>query len=1165
MKKTLQFIKLMSRLVFYGTIFQIICFSLLLANKGDAQINHSANAVSMDLRQVNLNISTGSYNLREVFELIENNTDFKFFYDKKTLRQSNAIEFEAGSTSLYQILLEVSRQSSLHFKQVNKNINVKIIEKSQVDVVRIEVTDVEQIVSITGKITSSDSPDGLPGVNVVIKGTNQGTVSDINGNYSIEVAGEQTVLVFSSIGYASEEVLVGNRTIIDMEMMADITQMDEVIVVGYGTQERAKLTGSVSSVKSDDIDFIPTSNLSNVLAGRAPGVQVVQSSGFAGAPSSISIRGSAAIAGSAPLYVIDNVIKAREDFDALDPNEVASISFLKDAAMAAIYGARAANGVVLVTTRTGATGKPVFNYKSFFTTSRTTKPLPRYTATEELEYINSVAETFGNPMPISDEIFRYFEDRNYELNDYIWQNPSSQQHNLSVNGGTESISYFMMLGTNTDKGSFTNTDYSRYNFRSNVTAKITKDLSVNLNISGNKRVTNRFYWPYDWDGGEGFELSDFYRTTFNWTRLFPFFVDADGNPTDDRENGFPIGRGAWNPVLMLENGNYRKIDRNSINGIIRVDYNIPFVKGLSTSLMANYSFDSRNQKNFVIHNRSYLFQQGSATNPYVPGPIDPTRLNVHNLSRAFEGIDESATFSDNYQLNWFLNYEQEFGDHKVVGTAIYEQSALTWKTFSGSADGLLTSNVDQIFNASTDTQRRYFNGSEMVSGRASWIGRGRYEYQSKYIAEFSVRYDGSHRFPKETRWGLFPSGSVAWRISDEGFFDLPKVSDLKIRASVGSTGDDNIAPFQFQNNFVPSGGYVFGNTLYNGIRAGTPPNPNITWAKMIAYNAGLDFGLFNDKLIGSFDYFHNNRYDLLRQRIRVIPGTYGAPLSDENYAEIDVSGFEFSMSYRDKIGKIDYHIGANVGYAKDKVVMIDEAVGLEDWRSAIGHPVNRIWGYRTAGIIRDQATLDALPAGFTQFGREPMLGVILFEDIRGPNRLEGSDGIVDLNDQDWLSDNAIPRINYGVHGGMSWKNLKIDFLFQGVGRFDKIVRTQNTPNGGVFQTGDRPYFPLWVDRWRPDRPNAPYPRAGAWGLEEFGWGPSDFWMRSGAYLRLKNLNVAYDLPFQWMKSNNINMQIFFNGTNLFVISAFKEYDPEQDRLDSFPLMKSFTGGINVRF
>ena len=1156
--KLIRLLIMLSKLTFYGIFIQIFTFSVLLAAEGNAQQQLSVHDVIIDL---NVNNAT----LEEVFKAIELKTQYNFLYDKKTLKNEKRVSINKKNSTVAEILLDISKTSDLKFKQINKTINVNrkdgLFGNKKSDL-EIEV----QTRTISGKITSSEDNLGMPGINVVIKGTSQGTVTDVDGNYKLDVPeNPETILVFSSVGYQTVEVTIGNRSIIDVVLDPDIHALQEIVVVGYGTQKKVSLTGSVAAVNSDEIESIPTSNLSNTLAGRAPGVTIVQTSGFVGSNSNITIRGNGSLHGTSPLYVIDNVVKTKADFDALDPNEVETISFLKDAATAAIYGARSANGVVLVTTKKGKVGKAVFNYKGFFTSVSPTKPLQRYTATQELEYINDHAATFDNPLPITQEIFDYFKDKNYELNDYIWRDPSSQQHNLSVNGGNDMITYYMMIGENTSKGSYTNTDYSRYNFRSNITAKITKDLKVNLNISGNKRVTDRFYWPYDNDNGEGFELSDFYRTTFNWSRLYPYFVDEQGNPTTDQVNGLPINSGGWNPVLMLTDGSYRKIIYNTFNGIFRVDYDLPFVKGLSTSLMANYSFDSRNQKNFVLFNKAYTFQRASATNPYVPGPVDPNQISIHNLSRAYQGIDESANYGDNYQLDWFLNYENTFGKHDISGTLVYEQAGFVGKEFSGSANELLTTKVDQIFATSTDTERRYFNGSESENGRASWIGRAHYEYGGKYIAEFSFRYDGSYKFPEDTRWGFFPSGSMAWRISEENFYNIPILNDLKIRASVGSTGDDNVAAFQYQYNYVPASGYVFGSSLYNGITAGTPPNPDITWEKMLAYNFGVDFGMFDNKLTGEFDYFYNHRYDILSQRIRVIPGTYGASLSSENYAEVDVKGFEFSLNYSNRVGQVTYSIGANMGYAKDKVMKLDEPAGLEDWRSAIGHPQNRLWGYLSEGIIRNQATLDALPSDFKQFGRDPMLGVLLFKDIRGANRTEGADGIIDANDQTWLSDNAIPRINYGISMNLAWKGLSVDVLFQGVGQYDKIVKTQNNPTGGVFQVGGRPYFELWTERWTPETPDAPYPRAGDWGMEEFGWAPSDFWIRSGAYVRLKNLNIAYDLPIHWLSEHNVNMQLFVNGVNLFVISAFKEYDPEQDRLDSYPIMKSYTGGLNIKF
>ena len=322
--------------------------------------------------------------------------------------------------------------------------------------------------------------------------------------------------------------------------------------------------------------------------------------------------------------------------------------------------------------------------------------------------------------------------------------------------------------------------------------------------------------------------------------------------------------------------------------------------------------------------------------------------------------------------------------------------------------------------------------------------------------------------------------------------------------------------------------------------------------------------MLKGKLTGEFDYFYRHTYDILSTRIRVIPGTYGANLSQENYAQTDVKGFEIGLNYNDRIGDFKYSIGFNMGYAKDKIIVLDEPTGLAPWRSAIGQPQDRHMGYEAVGIIRDQAMLDALPENFTQFGRKPMLGTILYKDIRGTDWSSTEpDGKITDTDQIYLSNNKIPRINYGIPLSGEWKGISLDVLLQGVGAYDLMIRTMN--GGGVFQTGDRPYFELWTDHWTPTNPDAPYPRAGQWS-EEFGPAPSTFWMKNGAYMRLRNLNLGYSLPKKWLSPLQIqSCKLYVNGANLFVISPIKVMDPEQETLDSYPIMKTFSAGLNITF
>lgn len=1122
-----------------------------------------------------LKVSAGSYAQQitlkakdmpceSVFREITRQSGYQFFFNKRLIRNAHNVSVELNAVPVEKAIEICFAGQPFDFAIVNKTVVIR--KKSVQAVITVSESASAEVppVTIRGKI-ADEQGNALPGASVKIKGKNKITIANDEGVFSIEAdTGDR--LEVSFVGFETREIVVTNESSLEIILIAADRGLNELVVMGYSTQKKASLTGAVTTVQGNDIASIPVSNLSNTLAGRIPGATIINNSGFVGATSSIQIRGVGTFNSTAPLYVIDGVVRDKIAFDVLDPNEVESISILKDAASAAVYGARSANGVIVVKTKSGKAQKPQFSYTGTMATDRTTRPVQSYTATEELEYRMDEAETFGNVNPVTQEQLEYFKDKSFQLMDYIWKNPASQQHDFSINGGGDNITYYMMGGLNKANGSFKNTDYGRYNFRSNVTAKINDYMKLNFNLSGNQRVIDRFYWPYDSE--ESQTVADFYRATFNWTRLLPFFAEADGTPTMDTENGYPVSHGGWNPVQLVMNGGYRKIVYRTLNGIGRFDLKIPFIDGLSTSVQYNYTAGDRNSKALILHNKTYEFERLSPLqNPSLLGNVLLNNISIHNLSSNYEQITHAATFDRSYQFNWYLNYDKAFGKHTVSGLLVYERQKYSGNSINGAAGDLLTSSVDQIFNASTDPTRRSFNGSEFHNARASWVGRAHYEYDDRYIAEFSFRRDGSYLFPPETRWGFFPSGSAAWRISREKFFNIPFVSELKIRGSVGLLGNDgngDIAAFQFQNNFRPSGVYIFGDAVQNGIAAGTPPNVGITWEKSITYNGGVDFALFSGKLTGDFDYFYRKSYDIFYRRERVIPASYGAPLSNENYAEMDVRGFEVSLNYNSFIGNVRYSVGANMGYAKDKVLYIDEAAGLPAWRTAIGNPKDRILGYVSEGLIRDQKTLDDLPAGFTQWGRTPQLGVILYKDLRGADwENSAPNGKVDGFDQTYLSNNAIPRINYGVNLSAQWKGISVSTLFQGVGAYDRVLSTIN--GGGVFQVGGRPYFELWTKRWTPTNTDAKYPRAGGW-MEEYGAATSNFWMRNGAYVRLRNLNISYQLPQQWISLFKMHtFRVFFNGSNLFVISAIKEMDPEQATIDSYPVMKTFAGGVTITF
>ncbi|SFU67866.1 TonB-linked outer membrane protein, SusC/RagA family [Porphyromonadaceae bacterium KHP3R9] len=1117
-------------------------------------------------------IKSKTASIKEVCKEIEKGSDYVFiFSDNCEKLIDKQVNVEANSKDVTEVLNAVLSSTGLTYKILDKQIVVYKSTESAPSVA-VEQPDINIIQQpakkqITGKVVDAQG-DAIIGANIIEQGTTNGTVTDVNGNFSLDVENNATIRV-SYIGYLEQSIATAGQSVFNITLQEDTQALDEVVVVGYGTQRKVSITGSIASVKTEELQNIPASNLSNTLAGRASGVQIIGNSGLAGASSTIRIRGSFA----EPLYVIDGIIKDKAAFDALDANEVENVNFLKDAASAAVYGSSAGNGVVLITTKAGTLQKPRFEYKTSFSTSRTTQTMQGFTATEELEFLNNVAVTLGQEKPYGPDLFEYFKDKSYDINDLIWQNPSIQQHNLSVNGGSDRIKYYLALGYHDENGSYHNTDFKRYNFRSNVSTNITDRFKINFNLSGNQRNYNRWYWPYD--GAEDFIVSDWYRATFNWTRLYPFYVDEQGNPTND-PNDIPVKTtGGYHPPEIMLNGGYRNTQYRDLTGIIRFDLDLgEYIDGLSTSVQGHLSAADRNMKSFVVHNKWYIFQPASATNRFIPGPVDFSQVGIHNLSAGYENIQEDVNLRSSYQLNWFLNYDKRFDDHSISALVVYEQATSNGKNINGRAEQLLSRSIDQIYNASGDTQRRWFNGSESEFARASWIGRLNYNYADKYIAEFSFRYDGNYKFAPDKRWGFFPSFSAAWRLSEENFMkDIDWLSNLKLRGSYGTTGSDSgIGAWRWTNVYQKSSGFVFGNSLHDGLVPGAMPNPDITWSTITMWDVGLEYGLLNNRLRGEFSLWSKVESDILGTRSGSTPTTLGASLPAVNYAQRSWDGVEVNLTWNDRVGEVNYEVYGNLGYAIDQWDLIDEPEAYTDgtykdnWRSALNKPANRVGGYISKGIIRTQAELDALPEGFTQFGRVPKLGTLLFEDIRGQNYSEGPDGKIDENDWTYLSDNGIPRINFGFGINSEWKNIVVNAHFQGVGAYDRMVRTRN--GEGVFQQPDRPYFSIWAkDYWTPENPDAKYPRvSGAWMEPEYGGGPSSFWLRNGSYLRLKNLNIGYTLPSKWYNALGLQkVQVFVNGTNLFVLSGFKEYDPEQETLDSYPLMKTFTGGLSINF
>jgi len=1167
--KLLEKIVSMGKYAFLGMILQCFFLSTLLASVSSGQTKMEDVFVTIQQKQMLVN---------EVFQKIESETDFTFSFRKQTTKGTVYSNSKIGDViSIESILEQISKESNLKFKQVNNTIHVGIKNTASI------AEEPAEGVMVKGSVVDEYQLP-MPGVTITVRGTITGTVTDADGNFSIDAPADAS-LIFSFIGYASQTIEIGSQSIINITLSEDTQSLDEIVIVGYGTQKKVNLTGAITSVKIDEINDIPATNLSNTLAGRAPGVNVTGTSGLSGASSSIRIRGSF----GDPLYVIDGIVRDKDAFDALNANEVDNLSFLKDAASASIYGSRAGNGVVLVTTKKGVAQKMTVGFQTSYTTYNPTQELlsDKTTATDELIYQNRVAEFLGTTPPNGPEEFAYFENRSYNVNDFIWQNPSSQNYILSVTGGNDKLTYYSMVSFLGEEGAYKSVDHGKFNLRTNVSAKITDKITLDLNIAATQQNHDRFYWPFS--GDDDYDVSDLYRVSFNWPKVYPYYTDANGTPSDhvtDFPLQTPMGSWqAWSVIDQIVGDRYVQTRKRQVNSILSLNIDLgDVIEGLSTRVVGNYLATDYMRKKYLTYQKNYVFSQADPDgNRFIPAAPDPNNYNIFNFSQNQEFLSYQLETAWSYQFDWFLNYNRTFNKHGITAMLVYEQAENgAYGAFSKAEDPV--TNYDQDFVYSQDADRRYGNGWEEIGARQSLIGRANYNFDEKYIAEFSFRYDGNTLFPKGNRWGFFPSVSAAWRIASEDFMSgtASWLDDLKLRISYGTTGNDldvynnRINPFSYVNTYSNGGSYIFGDQLYTSIYPGATPNPNLTWATSTAYNIGLDFELIDTRLSGSIDAFYKQEVDILGSRLVTLPDNYGQSLAPENYAERSWKGGELSLLWRDRAasGKLNYSVYGNLGYARDQWDKLDQnpiflSGGNRERETQIGQSSGRIFGLRSLGIIRTQDQLNSiLETGLTQYGRDPYLGGLYFEDIRGDGYSDGPDGKIDGNDFQLLSNNALPRINYGFGFNVEWNNFSLNTHFQGVGVYDRIISNQE--GAGMRQHGGsiRPYYPIWADDvWTPENPDAAYPRPVGKNWYESGTGSTSFWIKNGAYLRLKNLNVGYNIPKKVLsKLNILSAKVFFNGTNLVSISEVKEFqDPEQKNYDSFPLMRSFTLGLDVKF
>jgi TonB-linked SusC/RagA family outer membrane protein len=1008
--------------------------------------------------------------------------------------------------------------------------------------------------SISGVVSDANGP--LPGVNVQIKGTTTGTVTDFDGKYTISINSKNAVLVFSYVGYTTKEVAAGTNTTVNIILEEDTAKLDEVVVVGYTTRKRGELTGSVSTINSAEIESTSNKDVAKSLAGKVSGLIISDRGGYPGSNDDITllIRGKSTLGNNAPLILIDGITAGQGSFSQLSPQDIASISILKDGA-AAIYGTRAANGVILVTTKRGKSGKPRINLSTTYSSASFSATPNLMSSSQFAIYNNEIAERKGQTLPYTQADINNFASGSDPLNfpntdwsDLTFANSAPETRtSLSISGGSETVKYFVSGDVTDRKGMYASGDlgFKQNQIRSNLDIDITENFKIGVDLSGRFGKTTE----------PGVEASFIYKHIYtNEPTLVGLYP-----------NGLPSGVGlenGANPYVMSSNeSGFVKRTDNDLRSRFSYDWDLnSLVEGLSFNGYAGVRRMNNDEKSWYTPWTVYAYDD--TTGEYLASTGFSQRGNERILNESFWKFDETL-------LNATIRYATTFNeDHAVSGFIGYEQQTSKSRNFWAQRRGFPTANHSELFAGSDEGQQS--SGSSSEAATVSYFGSLSYDFMKKYFVDFTLRRDGSSNFGPGKRFGTFPGVALGWAINKESFMkNVSWLNALKLRASYAEMGNDRIAPFQYLTRYNYGGEvnaarpnyYVFGvaGTSYNGYTSANVPNPDVTWETAFMKNIGLSFTVLNNRLSGDINYFHQKREGILVTRAEAIPDAAGLTLPAENIGKVNNFGLELEMAWKDKIGKVDYNIGFNFTQAKNEVKYLAEAADTPDALKREGKPLDSYVIYPTGGIFRDQAQVDAT-------------AVKLAGTVEGePYYLDtNDDGVINSKDRIRKFTSNVPEIQYGIAGGLNYENFNFNFLFQGQANAEMLVFFD--------QNGAKPDY-VFNERWTPTNRNAMYPRS-------FGAGDAyssnlsgnadnfegaDFWLRDASFLRLKEIELGYSFSKDKIKIGDL--KVFVRGFNLLTMfsDVYKlGLDPEATGYNNFrdatyPSLKTYTFGVNFSF
>lgn len=988
----------------------------------------------------------------------------------------------------------------------------------------------------------------------------------MSGRFAIQATPNATIVV-SFIGYRSQEILVGSQTTVNVILEEDTKLLDEVVVVGYGTQRKISVTGAVSQIQGEELLKAPVTNVTNLLAGRVAGVISLQQSGQPG-----SDGASLLVRGSSTKYVVDGI---ERNFSEIDPNDIASVSVLKDAASAAVYGLDAA-AVIIVTTKRGQAAPSRINFTASYGLSMNTEMLQLLDAPQYAYWYNKARVMDGNTPIFSQEHVRKMlagEDGWGNTNWYekTFGVGTNAQYNVNASGGTENVKYFASLGYFNQTGNVDRFDYERVSLRSNIDAKIAQYLTLTFDVSGRIENRDRPYFsanPNDWS-----------NIPQQGVRTLPFVPEEwEGLPVSTRTASSIVGAQA-----AIDLSGYRKERSNILQSTIALNYEFPWVKGLSAKFAVSYDYTDGYAKQF-----STPYETMVANRP--TGPSETiTYVKAIDARGGEATLAEGATYSSTLTTNTSLRYENKFGLHGISALALMETRQGDANALSGLRYGYDIYALDELTLAA-NTVKFNLDGSSSHSRWVGFLGRFNYSYADKYLAEITTRYDGSYLFAGRNisgnRWLLTPAGSVGWRMSEEAWFKnaLPFVNHFKLRGGIGLTGSTSGLPAYFYLNtlsVLSTPAAVIGGTGVVGLNTGTPANVNLTWAKSLQYNAGFDATLWKGLLGIEFDVFYKYIYDMPAAVSGSYPDSFGGyVMSYANVNKQDHKGFEVQLSHENRAGDFSYRITVNGTYAYRRWLHYEESPNLPDYLKLTGREVGSLEGLTSLGLFQSE---EEIANSATIPGSAVRLGDVKYLDRNG-------DGIIshyESGKQDWgyVGKSAYPRFTGGLSFYAEWKGIDISFLWQGsLGRtvaLTGIYPLEATP-GAVIPVNDNTFLtkafyhegntPLYLveNSWTPENPNAEFARLSITGGSNQSAWASDFWYRNGDYLRLKSLQIGYNIPKKLLAYVGASaLRVYVEGQNLLTFSELNKYgiDPEQPNVNNgyYPQQRVVAAGIKLTF